>query len=251
MSKDKFEPKPSISWRTVYFQIPLDGCPAEECLRIPVSGTEYRTGMLTLLYSIYGDQPFTLTLTPQNSYQVDHHWPTGRFVNVNAPGSIETERFNWLGYARTYETLLGDCNEYDLVTAVEMLGPVNVQAKVLALGGKLMLFILIPPKMTTKFNIRHDGWHDSFLEVMPRDEIWVNVVGRSVYYAGYKIGVLRDGEEIAPEMAADIAAGRCLALMEYGGSDLNTEDGNGEDDWMSELRIYRLPEMIDDKMFNE
>ena len=66
-------------------------------------GTQYAQDKLEELYDPT-EKPRWFSVTPQNKYQKEHDWPAApKFVNVNTPGSIETNRENWLGYIGAWE----------------------------------------------------------------------------------------------------------------------------------------------------
>lgn len=66
-------------------------------------GTEYTQDRLAELYNPEEKSQW-LGITPVCQYQIEKGWPNAeKFVNVNLPGSIETEKDNWLGYIGAWE----------------------------------------------------------------------------------------------------------------------------------------------------
>ena len=66
-------------------------------------GTEYSQNRLKKLYDP-AEKCQWFSITPVCQFQKNRGWPDApSFVNVNTPGSIETEKENWLGYIGAWE----------------------------------------------------------------------------------------------------------------------------------------------------
>lgn len=94
-------------------------------------GTEYAQNKLKKLYK-KDEKTQWFGITPKCQYQIDHDWPyVENFVNVNLPGSIETEKDNWLGYIGAWE------NDENQTLVVEKLN-IILKSKRPLLNGKIV-----------------------------------------------------------------------------------------------------------------
>lgn len=78
------------------------------------------------------------SLTPRNTYQIEHNWPEGEILNVCRKGSKRTTEKNWVGY-------ISEKDAKTLRKVVLTHGVTNVHAKI-DITNSTKMVLLVPRK---------------------------------------------------------------------------------------------------------
>lgn len=158
-------------------------------MRIYVFGTQYDNPQKYYgkIKKLVGKGEYTATLTPQSKYQVEHEWPEPPFVNVNLPGSFETNKDNWLGYiaSRVYW--------YDFEYMVNHFGTIDVKMKVAQRKDDDDIFtVYIDESFFKKYSVEHDPDQAMLLDriTTKHEDLPVEIDYDKVTYKGYVLGTL-------------------------------------------------------------
>lgn len=77
------------------------------------------------------------SLTPKNTYQIEHDWPKGEIINVCRKGSRRATGKNWVGYVPSFNL------PRSLVSTIMSHGTTEVHARVQVSGSRKKVTLLL------------------------------------------------------------------------------------------------------------
>lgn len=113
-------------------------------LELPVEGLDW------CRIHLVNNPDRVFSLTPKNTYQIEHNWPDGEIVNVCANGARRATGKNWVGYIPASDAKV-------LNRIVHSHGTTLVHAKVLAKAGGYKVWLLVGSEvlpLSTAFRLK-------------------------------------------------------------------------------------------------